>query len=128
MEDKRAQYGEDEIITLEFDDGVTFDCGMMGTFELDGKEYIALEALDDSDDVYLYGYHRFRSARHPRGRIRPRRGRIRPSDGRADLRSQINMRPELFSQERLSKEEGSTKFVLPSFCMIRCSLCLWTKK
>ena len=29
MEDKRAQYGEDEIITLEFDDGVTFDCGMM---------------------------------------------------------------------------------------------------
>ena len=26
MEDKRAQYGEDEIITLEFDDGVTFDC------------------------------------------------------------------------------------------------------
>ena len=51
MEDKRAQYGEDEIITLEFDDGVTFDCGMMGTFELDGKEYIALEALDDSDDV-----------------------------------------------------------------------------
>ncbi len=38
MEDKRAQYGEDEIITLEFDDGVTFDCGMMGTFELDGKE------------------------------------------------------------------------------------------
>ncbi|MFR3447333.1 MAG: hypothetical protein ACLTUE_05870 [Oscillospiraceae bacterium] len=44
MEDKRAQYGEDEIITLEFDDGVTFDCGMMGTFELDGKEYIALEA------------------------------------------------------------------------------------
>ena len=42
MEDKRAQYGEDEIITLEFDDGVTFDCGMMGTFELDGKEYIAL--------------------------------------------------------------------------------------
>ena len=58
MEDKRAQYGEDEIITLEFDDGVTFDCGMMGTFELDGKEYIALEALDDSDDVYLYGYQR----------------------------------------------------------------------
>ncbi len=58
MEDKRAQYGEDEIITLEFDDGVSFDCGMMGTFELDGKEYIALEALDDSDDVYLYGYQR----------------------------------------------------------------------
>ena len=30
--------------------------------------------------------------------------------------------------ERFHKKEGSTKFVLPSFCMIRCSLCLWTKK
>ncbi len=56
MEDKRALYGEDEILTLEFDDGAAFECGIMGTFELDKKEYIALEALDDSDDVYLYRY------------------------------------------------------------------------
>ena len=56
MEDKRALYGEDEILTLEFDDGVSFECGVMGTFELNEKEYIALEALDDSDDVYLYEY------------------------------------------------------------------------
>ncbi|MBR4308163.1 MAG: DUF1292 domain-containing protein [Oscillospiraceae bacterium] len=56
MEDKRALYGEDEILTLEFDDGVSFECGVMGTFELNDKEYIALEALDDSDDVYLYEY------------------------------------------------------------------------
>ena len=56
MEDKRALYGEDEILTLEFDDGAAFECGVMGTFELNGKEYIALEALDDSDDVYLYEY------------------------------------------------------------------------
>ena len=128
MEDKRAQYGEDEIITLEFDDGVTFDCGMMGTFELDGKEYIALEALDDSDDVYLYGYQRndtdFDLLDIPEEEF----DRVAAEFDRADLRIQINMRPELFSQERLSKEEGSTKFVLPSFCMIRCSLCLWTKK
>lgn len=55
MEDKRAQYAEDEIITLEFDDGSSFDCGIMGVFDLDDKQYIALEALDDSDDVYLYG-------------------------------------------------------------------------
>ena len=48
----------DHIPDGEEPDGVTFDCGMMGTFELDGKEYIALEALDDSDDVYLYGYQR----------------------------------------------------------------------
>ncbi len=52
----KNEYSQDEIIGLEFDDGTAFQCGIMGVFELDGKEYIALEALDDSDDVYLYGY------------------------------------------------------------------------
>jgi hypothetical protein len=56
MEDKRALYAEDEILTLEFDDGAAFECGIMGVFELNGKEYIALDALDDSNDVYLYEY------------------------------------------------------------------------
>lgn len=56
MEEKRALYAEDEIITLEFDDGAAFECGIMGTFELNGKEYIALDALDDTNDVYLYEY------------------------------------------------------------------------
>ncbi len=50
------KYGEDEIITLDFDDGASFECGIMGVFEVDGKDYIALEALDGSEDVYLYGY------------------------------------------------------------------------
>ena len=53
MENK---YSEDQIITLEFDDGVSFDCGIMGIFDVAGKDYIALEALDGSEDVYLYGY------------------------------------------------------------------------
>ena len=56
MEDKRALYAEDEILTLEFDDGAAFECGIMGVFALDDKEYIALDALDDSNDVYLYEY------------------------------------------------------------------------
>ncbi len=56
MEDKRALYGEDEILTLEFDDGASFECGIMGTFEVGEKMYIALDALDDSNDVYLYEY------------------------------------------------------------------------
>lgn len=56
MEDKRKLYNEDEIITLDFDDGESFECGIMGTFELNGKEYIALDTLDDSNDVYLYEY------------------------------------------------------------------------
>ncbi len=51
-----GKYGEDEIITLDFDDGVSFDCGIMGIFDVDGKDYIALEALDGTEDVYLYGY------------------------------------------------------------------------
>ena len=50
------QYGEDEIITLDFDDGTSFDCGIMGIFAVDGQDYIALEALDGTEDVYLYGY------------------------------------------------------------------------
>ena len=54
MEDK--QYSEDEIIKLEFDDGESFECGIMGVFDLDDKQYIALEAFDGSDDVYLYTY------------------------------------------------------------------------
>ena len=50
------KYGDDQIITLEFDDGVSFDCGIMGIFDVEGQDYIALEALDGSEDVYLYGY------------------------------------------------------------------------
>ena len=54
---KRDLYAEDEILTLEFDDGECFEVGVMGLFDLDGKTYIALESLDDSvNDVYLYEY------------------------------------------------------------------------
>lgn len=56
MDERRAQYSEDEILTLEFDDGESFECGMMGVFDLDEKQYIALEAFDDTNDVYLYEY------------------------------------------------------------------------
>ena len=57
MENKRALYEEDDILNLEFDDGAAFEVGIMGTFDLDGITYIALESLDDNDnDVYLYRY------------------------------------------------------------------------
>lgn len=45
-----------EIMTLEFDDGNEVECEVMGVFDVDGKEYIALFATDGSDEVYLYGY------------------------------------------------------------------------
>ena len=38
------------------DDGVEVECEIMGVFEYDGKEYIALIPDDDTDDVYIYGY------------------------------------------------------------------------
>ncbi len=45
-----------DYITLEFDDGVELECEIMGVFDCEGKEYIALIPGDGSDDVYLYGY------------------------------------------------------------------------
>lgn len=50
------KYSDDEIITLDYEDGSRMDCGIIGVFEVDGKDYIALEALDGSEDIYLYGY------------------------------------------------------------------------
>ena len=47
---------EEDIITLEFDDGTAVDCVIFGVFEVKDKEYIALEPLDDSEDIYIYGY------------------------------------------------------------------------
>ena len=57
-EDKKNEAYEDEAeyITLEFEDGMEVEAEIMGIFEVDGKEYIALIPDDDSDDVYLYGY------------------------------------------------------------------------
>ena len=47
---------EADIITLEYDDGTEWECEILGVFEAEGKEYIALIPQDDSDDVYIYGY------------------------------------------------------------------------
>lgn len=47
---------EVEFITLEFDDGEEVECEIMGIFDAEGKEYIALIPDDGSDDVYIYGY------------------------------------------------------------------------
>ena len=56
-QDKKApEIEEADFITLEFDDGVEVDCEIMGVFDFEGKEYIALIPNDDTDDVYIYGY------------------------------------------------------------------------
>jgi hypothetical protein len=58
MSDNNSTYqpDESEFITLEFDDGLTVECEIMGVFDFEGKEYIALIPDDGSDDVYIYGY------------------------------------------------------------------------
>lgn len=47
---------EVEVITLEFDDGESIECEIIGVFEIEGKDYIALLPKDGTDDVYIYGY------------------------------------------------------------------------
>lgn len=49
-------FDEEDIITLEFDDDTAVDAEVIGVFELDDKEYIALAPIDGTDDVYIYGY------------------------------------------------------------------------
>ena len=56
MDDIRSKYNDDEIITLDFEGEDSIDCGIIGIFDVDGKDYIALEALDGSEEVLLYGY------------------------------------------------------------------------
>ncbi|MCI7145228.1 MAG: DUF1292 domain-containing protein [Clostridiales bacterium] len=57
MADEKELYGyeEDEIITLEFDDGTEEECGILGVFDANGSDYIALNPLG-TEDVYIYGY------------------------------------------------------------------------
>ncbi len=55
-EKKNVEIEEADIITLEFDDGKEVECEIMGVFDFNGKEYIALIPDDGTDDVYIYGY------------------------------------------------------------------------
>lgn len=49
-------HDDSDFLTLEFDDGVEVECEIMGVFDFEGKEYIALIPDDGTDDVYIYGY------------------------------------------------------------------------
>lgn len=55
-EKKNIEIEEADVITLEFDDGAEVECEIMGVFDFNGKEYIALIPDDGTDDVYIYGY------------------------------------------------------------------------
>lgn len=54
-------HGEEEmdIIHLTLDDDTTLECGVLGLFEVEDKEYIALLPLDEDgpeDEALLYEY------------------------------------------------------------------------
>ena len=56
VDEKKNPEVDEETITLQFDDGVEEECEIMGVFEAEGKEYIALAPDNGTDDVYIYGY------------------------------------------------------------------------
>ena len=45
-----------EYITLQFDNSEDIECEILGIFDFEEKEYIALLPQDGSDDVYIYEY------------------------------------------------------------------------
>lgn len=47
---------ESEFITLEYEDGGSERCEVVGVFDVNEKDYIALVPDSDQDNVYLYGY------------------------------------------------------------------------
>lgn len=57
MSDEKELYGyeEEDIITLEYDDSTEEECGIIGVFDVDDKEYIALNPLG-TQEIYIYGY------------------------------------------------------------------------
>lgn len=55
-EKKNVDVDEADVITLQFESGEDVECEIMGVFDYNGKEYIALIPLDGTDDVYIYGY------------------------------------------------------------------------
>lgn len=60
MADEKAYVDEDvEIITLEFDDETVVNCEVMGVFDFEDKDYIALIPQDGTDDVYIYAYQEY---------------------------------------------------------------------
>lgn len=47
----------DDIVTLTLDDGTEMECFILGIFDFEEKDYIALApTTEDSEDIFLYGY------------------------------------------------------------------------
>ena len=47
---------EETMVSLTFSDGYEVDCFVVGVFDCEGKDYMALAPDDGSDYVYIYEY------------------------------------------------------------------------
>lgn len=56
MSDNKTPNEETNVITLEFEDGTEQECVIIGVFDYNGKDYIALDPDDGTGDAYIYGY------------------------------------------------------------------------
>lgn len=56
MAENKTPNEETNVITLEFDDGTEQECVIIGVFDYNGKDYIALDPEDGTGDAYIYGY------------------------------------------------------------------------
>ena len=52
--DEIQEDDEPFYMTLEYEDGTTIEVEVMGVFEAEGKEYMAVIPDDGTDDVYIY--------------------------------------------------------------------------
>ena len=52
-DERNIEVEETEVITLEFDDGAEVECEIMGVFDFNGKEYIALIPEVGEDEFEL---------------------------------------------------------------------------
>jgi Protein of unknown function (DUF1292). len=50
------EHHDHDHIYLTLDDGSEIECHVLGTFEVDDIEYIALVPVDGEEEVYLYRY------------------------------------------------------------------------
>jgi len=60
-EDFEKEMDEEMTVSLDLDDGTTVVCSILTILTVDGKDYIALQPLDEegnaaTDDVWFYGY------------------------------------------------------------------------
>lgn len=56
VQGSRTVEDDAEFITLQFENNEEVECEILGVFDLENKEYIALLPDDGTDDVYIYEY------------------------------------------------------------------------